>query len=185
LSTVGPFRRADYAKLPDEPRCELIYGSLYLPPSNSPLHQTAVSLLCRRLDVVATELGGTCFVAPLDTVLSDHTVVQPDVLFLSPGRMTALTNECLEGAPDLVVEVLGLGSARRDRALKLRAYAEFGVREYWLLDPALAHVDFLLNVDGGFQVALPPDGTYRSPVLPQISIPLADFWAELKSRLPS
>src|SRR5262249_19865609 len=109
-STLGPYRRTDYARLPDEPRCELIYGHLYIPPSNTVVHQTALLRLSRRVELVTTQTGGTYFFAPLDVFLFDHTVVQPDLLFLSPRRLDAQTPTGIEGPPDLVVEVLGPGS---------------------------------------------------------------------------
>jgi Uma2 family endonuclease len=182
-STLGPFRRADYARLPDEPRCELIYGRFYLSPSPTSLHQIIVSLLWRRLDDIASKSGGTAFVSPLDTALSDHTVVQPDILYVTPERKS-IVRERIEGAPDLVVEVRSPATARRDRGEKLRAYAEFGVREYWLVDPPARQIDFLVNRDGRFQVDLPLDEVYRSEVLPEIELDLAGFWNEVERRMP-
>jgi Uma2 family endonuclease len=182
-STLGPYRRADYARLPDEPRCELIYGRFYLSPSPTPLHQLLVRLLSRRLEDVADRTGGMAFFAPLDTALSDHTVVQPDVLYLTKERISAV-RERIEGAPDLVVEVLSPGTARRDRGEKLRAYAELGVREYWIADWAERQIDFVANQDGQFQFVLPLDGVYRSETLPGIELDLTDLWEEFERRVP-
>ncbi|HEV7517367.1 MAG TPA: Uma2 family endonuclease [Thermoanaerobaculia bacterium] len=182
-STLGPYRRVDYGRLPDEPRCELIYGRFYLSPSPRPLHQIVAQLLWRRLDDIAVRIGGIAFMAPLDTILADHTVVQPDLLYISPQRIS-IVGKGIEGAPDLVVEVLSPGTARRDRSEKLRAYAELGVREYWMADWAEHQIEFLVNRDGQFQVALPLDGIYRSAVLPEIELDLADFWQAVESRIP-
>src|SRR5436305_14562476 len=82
-STLGPYRRADYERLPDEPRCELIYGRFYLSPSPTPLHQLLVRLLSQRLGAIADSVHDLLFFAPLDTELSDHTVVQPDILYIT------------------------------------------------------------------------------------------------------
>ena len=182
-SELGPYRRADYARLPDEPRCELLYGRFYLSPSPTSLHQIVVFLLWRRLEEIASQSGGSALGAPLATALADHTVVQPDILYVTAER-SAIVRERIEGAPDLVVEVLSPKTARRDRGEKLRAYAELGVREYWIADPAVRHVELLVNRDGQFQVALPLDGVYRSAVLPEIALDLVDLWNEVERRTP-
>jgi hypothetical protein len=67
-SDLGPYRRRDYEALPDEPRCELIYGRLYLGPSPSRLHQTVLLVLLRLIDDIAVEAQGQAFVAPLFVV---------------------------------------------------------------------------------------------------------------------
>ena len=134
----GPYRRDDYAALPDEPRCELIYGRFYLSPSPVRLHQFLVMRIWRVLDDAARAVGGEALVAPMDVHLAEHTVAQPDVLYVSPERQEILQT-WIEGAPDLVVEVLSPSTARMDRLLKLNRYAEAGVREYWLVDPVAAN----------------------------------------------
>jgi Uma2 family endonuclease len=182
-SAIGPYRRADYARLPDEPRCELVYGKFYLSPSPTLLHQIVVRRLCRRLEDIADPLGGVVSAAPLDTILSDHTVVQPDILYISPERLS-IAGKWIEGAPDLVVEVLSPGTARYDCSEKLRAYAELGVREYWIADANERKIEFLVNRDGQFHVVLPRDGIYRSEVLPEIGLDLADFWDDVERRTP-
>src|SRR3954453_14471802 len=69
-SDLGPYRRQDYEALPDEPRCELIYGRFYLSPSPSRLHQAVLFHLSRILDDIAMATGGYVYVAPLDVNLA-------------------------------------------------------------------------------------------------------------------
>jgi len=69
---LGRYRREDYEVLPDQPRCELIYGRFYLSPSPSLLHQVLVGLLFEKLRRAARKAGGWAFVAPLDVYLTDH-----------------------------------------------------------------------------------------------------------------
>ncbi|HZF13812.1 MAG TPA: Uma2 family endonuclease [Thermoanaerobaculia bacterium] len=183
-STLGPFRSVDYARVPDEPRCELLYGRFYLSPSPPPLHQLVVRILCRRLEDAAGPGGGIVLPAPLDTALSDHTVVQPDILYITAERSSIVREQRIEGAPDLVIEVLSPSTARRDRGEKLRAYAESGVREYWLADVAARHIEFLVNQDAQFRVVLPLDGVYRSEVFPEIVLDLVNLWNEVERRTP-
>lgn len=183
-SDLGPYRRSDYERLPEEPRYELLYGRLYLTPSPSVLHQVVASLLFRRLGNIARDLGGLALSAPLDVALADHTIVQPDLLYLSAERLRQ-SRDGIEGAPNLAVEILSPGSVRRDRGEKLRAYAEFGASEYWIVDPFSRQIEFLILRDAHFQVEVPLDGVYRSAVLPGISLDLVDLWTELESIFPS
>jgi Uma2 family endonuclease len=183
-SELGPYRRADYEGLSDEPRCELILGRLYSSPSPSVLHQVAVVALWRLLDQLAGAAGGMALVAPLDVTLADHSVVQPDLIYVSAARRH-IVRERVEGAPDLLVEVLSPGTARRDRGEKLALYAQTGVREYWIVDSGERQIEFLVNEAGRFVVALPAGGEYRSQALPEIRLDLAAFWGEVALRLPS
>jgi Uma2 family endonuclease len=181
-SDLGPYRRGDYEALPDEPRCELIFGRFYLSPSPSILHQTVLLLLSRLLDDVAMATGGALFVAPLDVTLADHSVVQPDLFYVAAVRRRIL-HERVEGAPDLVIEILSPGTARRDRGQKLALYAESGVREYWIVDALERQIELLVNEGGRFVVALPEGDEYRSRALPEIHLHLPAFWKGVEERL--
>ena len=183
VSALGPYRREDFARLPEEPRCELLFGWFYVQPRPSPRHQAVLALLWRRLDEAARAAGGLALPGPLDSHLADHTVARPDLLYLSPARL-ALAGEWVEGPPDLVAEVLSPDTARRDRGEKLRAYAELGVDEYWLIDPETREVQFLCRRDGRFEAAPAPDGRYRSAALPELDLDLDDLWAEVDRRAP-
>lgn len=140
----GPYRRADYFALPDEPRCELIYGRIFMSPSRSPRHQVVVLTLAVRLREISRSLGGLLLVAPIDVALAEHSVVQPDLVYLRP-ESRALVGERVEGAPELLVEVLSPGTARRDRVQKLGLYAAAGVKEYWVVDPREKQIESLVN----------------------------------------
>jgi Uma2 family endonuclease len=178
-SDLGPYRLADYESLPDEPRCELLFGRLYVSPSPSLLHQVVVSLLWRALHDTARAAGGRAFLAPLDIVMVDHSVVQPDVVYLSPEAVAMAQKSRIEGVPDLLVEVLSPGTARRDRGEKLLLYAQSGVREYWIVDPVERQIEFLVNKSGEFTVALPEAGEHRSPVLPGLHLDIVDLWRQV------
>ena len=178
-SEPGPYRRADYAALPDDPRCELIHGRFYVSPSPRRIHQFLVTQFWQCLHTVAVERGGQALVAPMDVHLADHTVAQPDVLYVSPARRGIL-QEWIEGAPDLVVEVLSPSTARMDRLLKLHRYAEAGVLEYWLVDPAARTPSFLVNEGGRFVPGAPDGGTWRSPVVAGVELDIEALWAAVE-----
>lgn len=177
-SEAGPYRVEQYFDMPDDVRLEMIYGRWYMAPSPNTKHQMVTGLLYEVFLRIARKTRGRVYIAPVDVVLSDNSVVQPDVLYITPERR-AIIGQHLEGAPDLVVEVLSPGTARRDRSEKMRLYAETGVREYWVVDPVSEHIEFLINHDGRFTVALAENDRYASPGLPDIQIDLAAFWQEV------
>ncbi|HXU29074.1 MAG TPA: Uma2 family endonuclease [Thermoanaerobaculia bacterium] len=179
---LGPYRAEDYAALPDEPRCELILGRFYLMPSPTASHQLVVFLLGRLFYGIARATGGKAFIAPLDVTLADHSVVQPDVVYVTPENL-GIVGDFITGSPDLLVEVLSHGTAHRDRGEKLGLYAQSGVREYWIVDRTTQQIEFLVNRDGAFVVVLPQGATYRSPALAGVEIDLAAFWAEVAEAL--
>ena len=183
---LGPYRREDYEALPDQPRCELIYGRFYLSPSPLLLHQTVVGLLVRGVAPDRPRRSGAwAFVAPLDVHLADHSVVQPDVIYVSPARKGILQT-WIEGAPDLLIEVLSPGTARNDRGEKLRLYAENDVREYWIVDPFERQIEFLRNEGGQFVVVV-PEGC-RVPArrrFPRSAWTCIELWQDVAEQLPN
>lgn len=151
---LGPYRLVDWDALPESPRCELIYGRLYVSASPTLLHQITAITFWEHIEAFARERGGIVIVAPMDVILAEHTVVQPDVVYVGPDRRDRLGTR-VTGAPDLAVEILSPETARRDRGVKLKLFADHGVREYWIVDPGARQAEFLVAHRGRFEVALP------------------------------
>ena len=110
----------DYFDLPDsDDRYELIGGELYTAPPPIPDHQGFLFVLTLALGnfVVERSLGRIYF-SPIGVVLSDDNVLQPDLIFIATERLNIITGNYVQGAPDLVVEVLSPSTARRDRTVK-------------------------------------------------------------------
>jgi Uma2 family endonuclease len=179
---VGPYRAADYWQLPEGSPVELIRGRFVMSPSPNMLHQTIVVLLTERLLAAARQSKSITVCAPMDVILSDETILQPDLLYVSKDR-SHIVKDRVYGAPDLVIEILSEGSDRRDRVEKLDLYARYGVAEYWIVEPQSQIFEFLLNENGRYVVISPSNDCYRSPRLPELEIQLADFWHELDERL--
>jgi Uma2 family endonuclease len=139
VSTVGTrkFTYEDLRAMPqDGKRYELLEGEVYMSPSPRVKHQKVLGRLFRALAQFVEDSDlGEVFVAPLDVVLDDQNVVQPDVLFVGRGKSQAITPLFINGPPDLVVEVLSPSNAEFDRTTKRRAYAGAGVPEIWYVDP--------------------------------------------------
>lgn len=143
---------ADYCQLPDDTRYELIDGEFYeMAPAPSIVHQRTALKLARLLSDWVEQQGlGEVFIAPIDVLFSPWDTLQPDILFVAAGRESIITQRACEGAPDLVVEVLSPSTSRRDLVLKRERYARFGVREYWLVDPAARSLELLTLQEGLF-----------------------------------
>ena len=129
----------DYVRLPEPPdarRYEILDGVIYVSPSPVPRHQEVSLNLERVLDAyIRRHHLGKLYHAALDVLLHEHTIAQPDIIFIAAGREQIITDRAIEGPPDLVVEILSPSTARRDRGLKARLYARFGVPHYWIVDP--------------------------------------------------
>lgn len=72
---------------------------------------------------------------PIDVVLGEHHVVQPDILHIARERLGVVREASILGAPDLIVEIVSPSTAEWDRATKRRIYGRYGVRAYWMADP--------------------------------------------------
>ena len=136
-TSVAKLTYQDYRQLPEDGRrYEIVDGELYMTPAPTTHHQEVVGELFLSLSRYVKERGlGRVFVAPLDVVLSEHTVVQPDIVFVSSTNVGIIKEEGIFGTPDLVVEVTSTSTGERDVGLKRRLYLRAGVREYWIVDP--------------------------------------------------
>jgi Uma2 family endonuclease len=135
---------ADYQRWPDEERWELIDGVAYnMSPAPTTKHQSIAGNLFSTL--MQHLRGKPCrpFIAPTDVKLSDFDVVQPDILAVCDP--TKITPSHIEGAPDLVVEVLSPSTSTKDLREKKALYQRAGVREYLIIDP-LEHYALLFRL---------------------------------------
>ena len=172
----------DYLALTDDRRFELIEGELCMVPSPGFFHQAIARNLGFILwqHVKSHDLG-VILLAPMDVALSDHDVVQPDVLFISKARREIITDTCIRGAPDLVIEVVSAANRERDLLVKKGLYARHHVREYWIVDPESRTVEPLTRSGGGFlsRGLFSPGETLESAELPGLLLPVAQLFEPL------
>jgi Uma2 family endonuclease len=125
---------ADYQTWSDDQRWEIISGQAFaMTPSPTFRHQRIVIGLALQMESFFAERNCQLVTAPMDVRLSDQDVVQPDLLVIcDPSRVK---EGRIVGPPTLVVEVLSPWTERHDRVRKMRLYAEYGVKEYWIVTP--------------------------------------------------
>ena len=172
------FTYRDYLQLPDDKRYELVEGELYLVPSPNLDHQRISRQLGMALWLhVSRQNLGEIFHAPCDVVFSEINVVQPDLLFVSAQRRSILTKANVQGAPELVVEILSPSTGQRDLGIKRSLYAKYGVSEYWIVDPEATTVEVLLWTESGYrtEAVIQKDGTLNSPLFPTLNLVLAEI----------
>ena len=172
----------DYCLIPDDgKRYEVIHGELYMSPSPIIRHQSILVNLTILLGTyVKKAKTGRMLVAPMDVILSEHNVVQPDVLFISTENRSIITDKNVQGAPDLLVEILSEGNRRHDEVVKRKLYEAFGVKEYWVIDPVLETIKVFRLENGRFIKAaeLSEEGgkVLTSPLLEGFECPLVELF---------
>lgn len=175
------FTYRDYRNLPESEtrRYELLEGELVMVPSPGERHQSISGNLEFILrGFVRDHNLGYIYYAPFDVLLSEEEVLQPDILFVSGERSHIITPDNIQGAPDLVIEILSPGTAERDRTYKRTLYARHGVKEYWLVDPKQRTIEVLSLGERGFNLV----GMYgekdalESPLLLGLTIKLSEVF---------
>ncbi len=130
------FTYRDYLKLEDDKRYEIIEGELLMAPAPRPYHQdVSAELFLRLRSYVKKKDLGKVYFAPVDVILDEENVVQPDILFISKVRLGIIKDRGIFGVPDLVVEVVSPSTFVRDTERKKKLYERFGVKEFWLVFP--------------------------------------------------
>ena len=173
------FTYEDYLSAPEDERYELLDGALVMTPAPGEPHQrVSMWLGWKLIQFVAENRLGEVYHAPFDVVLSDFDVVQPDLIFVSHARAHIITPANLQGAPDLVVEILSPSTAERDKTFKYALYAEHGVGEYWMVDTDAKTITVLLLGERGFAVAgIYGEGqTLESPTLGGFALAIDDIF---------
>jgi Uma2 family endonuclease len=173
---------AEMQQWPDDGRrYELYDGEVMVVPSPIPRHQRVVANVGEILKEYERATGGLVFFAPLDIVLTEYNVVQPDLVFFRHERRHVIDMmNPTRAVPDLAVEVLSRTTEARDRGRKLRLLARFGLPEYWVVDPAANSIEIFTNVDSALVLAgsYDEDQQVSSPTLPGLIVPVGRVFVE-------
>lgn len=122
----------DYLKLEEGLLAQLIDGELIMSPAPTTEHQRIIKKLTFLLEA---KLEGEAYFAPVDLFINENTVLQPDLVFISPKNKGLISQRGIEGAPDIVMEVISPSNSFIDRNTKKQKYLAIGVQEYWIVDP--------------------------------------------------
>lgn len=163
----------------DGNRYEVVDGELYVSPPPLESHQRAsVNLLGFLWQHVRQHRLGRLYSAPFGVVLDDENGVQPDLVYVSREREGLLVERGLEGAPDLVVEILSRSTQARDRGVKMKRYAASGIPHYWIVDPRTRTLEAYRLAEEGYELAGShgPGSVFSPELFPGLEIPIDELW---------
>lgn len=178
---IRPLTYEDLVHIPaDGKRYEIIGGELVVTAAPMKKHQK----LSKRLADVLYEQEkaglGEMYYAPVDVRLATNGIVQPDLLFIRHDRLGIYQPSGLvEGAPDIVVEILSPSSRGIDLVRKAALYAREGVPEYWVADPDAPALTVYALREGRYEPVPAEPGAARSFVLPDLTIDLEALFVDL------
>ena len=151
-SAHGKLGYAQYVCFPDDGRRhEVIDGDHYMNPAPTTDHQRFSRRIQFQLyDQIEETERGEVFNAPTDLQLTDHDIVQPDLIIVMSERRSIITPTKVKGTPNLIVEILSPSTKKNDCVLKKELYERVGVPEYWIVDPDENMVDQFVLREGKF-----------------------------------
>jgi Uma2 family endonuclease len=171
----------DFARLPDDgKRYELHEGELSVTPAPSPRHQLVIGNLHLLLAPHVRASGrGQVFLSPFDCIMTNITVVEPDLVYVDEVRLRLLSERALEGSPTLAIEVLSPSSIGIDRRRKLALYAAHDVPWYWIVDPEARTIEAYHLEAGAYRLDATLEGAEPRALRPFPDLPLdpAAVWA--------
>ncbi|MEF2967458.1 Uma2 family endonuclease [Paenibacillus sp. M1] len=172
-----PATYEDYARLDDGNRYELADGVLELmTPAPTPKHQV-VSSTIQNLLMNSCQSEYIILASPIDLILSNKEVRQPDLVMIHRNKIDIITQRGIEGIPDLVAEILSPHSAKRDKLIKRKVYADYGIPEYWIVDPPHETLDQYVLANGRYELlnVFDRDEPVRSDRLPCVSFTMGEI----------
>ncbi|WP_295653671.1 Uma2 family endonuclease [uncultured Mucilaginibacter sp.] len=171
----------DYMMLEEGAPFQLIHHDLIMSPSPTIQHQNVIVKLLQAFLIYMnqTNNNGLLLCAPMDVKLDDGNVYQPDLLFVSEERKPALVKERIEGAPDLVIEILSPSNAYYDLKSKKDIYEKYGVKEYIIVDPIQENAEIHFIENGVYVLKQKANKTQllNSVLLPGLVFDLAKIFA--------
>jgi Uma2 family endonuclease len=179
-TTLEPKTYDDLLATPaDGNRYELIFGEIVVSPAPKTIHQRISMTLSKILGMyVGTHELGELFSSPIDVRLSPYNVVEPDLVFVSRSRFHIVLDDFIDGAPDLVIEILSPSNRSRDLVAKASLYADHGIPEYWTVDPDTESITVLRLHNQLYSAVDTRDGIVRSTAISGLELPVADVFAK-------
>lgn len=175
-----PFTAQDNMALPETVlRTEILDGILIQEPASTIYHQLVLRNLLAALHEYFKDAdpSGQVFLSPLDIILSDTMVVQPDIFYLSSNRKEFI-GTWITGPPDLVVEIVDSDSNCKDRIIKNDIYQRFAIPLYWMVDIEARLVEFYaLDQKNRYHcTGIHSSGTINIPDFPDLALNISKLW---------
>lgn len=172
----------DYLVKYDGQHAEWVGGKVFVKMPASERHQDLSDFLVSILRIwVETKNTGVVRSSPLAMKLSnDKKGREPDILFVAKKNLKKVKPTFIDGAADLVIEIISPESRARDRGDKFYEYEAGGVKEYWLIDPERQQAEFYgLNKKGIFEfLPTDADGKFRSRTIKSLELKVEWLWQE-------
>jgi len=170
----------DYMQLEEGAPFQLINYDLVMSPSPLPVHQVVSRRITKAIsDFLGDKIDdGFLVYSPMDVKLDEGNVLQPDILYVAPERKDQIVKERIEGAPDLIVEILSPSNAYYDLRQKKNLYEKYGVKEYIIVDPIEQSIELYALKDNVYYIHQKAQNgdSLNSLVLPGFSINLSELF---------
>jgi Uma2 family endonuclease len=174
----------EWLSLGEDAEGELVAGHLVEEEVPDAVHELTIAWL---IQLLGQWLSGRGFVfgSELKILTATDTGRKPDVVVFLPGTYAPPRRGPVTKPPDILVEVITPSprDERRDRVEKMAEYARFGVRYYWLVDPALGAFEiFELTADGFYRKVVGVTSGVIDPVpgCASLRLDVDALWAELE-----
>lgn len=175
------FTYSDYKDFPEDgKRYEILEGRLLMVPSPFTPHQRVSFELSLQLGLhIKRKDMGVIFCAPYDVVLSEVTVVQPDIIYVSKENSKIITEENIKGVPDLVIEIVSKTSKKNDETTKKMIYAQSNIKEYWIVYPESKELKVYAEPEKGYFLwkSFSKEDLLSTPTFPDLNLTLNDIFA--------
>lgn len=155
-----------WKSLPEGTMCQIVNNNIVMSPAPKSKHQSILGKIFFEISkLLENENTGEIYLAPFDVHLSKRNILQPDLVFVSKNNLHLLEDKGLVGAPDLVVEILSPSTAHFDLGEKKDIYEFYGVKEYFIIDPANKKVIALFLEGKNFSEMETSIGSFYSAIL--------------------
>ncbi len=152
--------------LPEGAPYQLINGELIMSPAPKFNHQNIIleiSFLIKNF--LNNNPIGVLVISPMDVHFDEENIFQPDILFISKENKNCRIEDWVYGPPDLIIEVLSEFNSYFDTKKKFRVYENYGVKEYFIVDPNDKEVHAFKNENNQFKEVYKEVATIRSEIL--------------------
>jgi Uma2 family endonuclease len=155
-----------WENLPEGTSCQLINNNLVKSPAPLDVHQFILNEINIELSLYLRKKNiGQIRIAPYDVHFSKRNIFQPDLIFIANSNLHLIEPKGLVGVPDLVIEVLSPGTTDNDEGEKKDIYEQYGVQEYYIVNPETKNVQGFILTDKIFTPLFETTGVIHSELL--------------------